>query len=580
MKRICLYNIFMVLLVSCSQSIAQQNHTLQIVSYDDHADIHKEIPYKNNVKSIEEAVFRTRSIVHYLHKKGYLTAGFDSMTTRGDTITAYLFLGETYPFGQIRVNDKDLLLLSMTGLKKEHFNVGTDYVTIASYLQKIQQTGMQNGYPFIAVKLDSLTIQEDTISGNVHIERNQYYVWDTIQIRGDRAIKNNTLQHILGIKPGKPFDIDLVEKIDDQLKELNFIEKKGEISIIFTHDNKARLVIELQKGRTGNFNGLAGILPDNTNKNKLALTGELTLHLVNAFGYAEMLSANWSGIKGSQVLELKYGQPYIFDLPFGVQYHFNLFKRDTTYITLAHRFGLTFKLRAHQTLTTFYGNERSNVIDRSVFSASTILPPWSDYITNIFGIDFSMQRFDYRQNPRRGVSLACEVSAGKKRLRKKPDIPPTLFEGIETNTQQIIFRWNNEAYIPLFKRSALRFMTRGGSKISNQLFDNESFLFGGINSLRGFDEKSLSGTSWALFSMEYRFLFEKDAHVNLFADIAWYEKNLLASYRRDTPFGFGIGLAFPTPAGIIMLSYAYGKEQNNPIDFKSAKIHIGLLSLF
>ncbi|MCB0664133.1 MAG: hypothetical protein KDC24_15415, partial [Saprospiraceae bacterium] len=48
----------------------------------------------------------------------------------------------------------------------------------------------------------------------------------------------------------------------------------------------------------------------------------------------------------------------------------------------------------------------------------------------------------------------------------------------------------------------------------------------------------------------------------------------------DYPIGFGAGLTFETRAGIFGLSYALGRQQGNPIDFRSGKIHFGYVSLF
>jgi hypothetical protein len=48
----------------------------------------------------------------------------------------------------------------------------------------------------------------------------------------------------------------------------------------------------------------------------------------------------------------------------------------------------------------------------------------------------------------------------------------------------------------------------------------------------------------------------------------------------DFPFGFGAGIAFTTKAGLFYLSYALGKQLDNPISFKTGKIHFGLAVQF
>jgi hypothetical protein len=44
--------------------------------------------------------------------------------------------------------------------------------------------------------------------------------------------------------------------------------------------------------------------------------------------------------------------------------------------------------------------------------------------------------------------------------------------------------------------------------------------------------------------------------------------------------GFGAGLTFETKAGIFGLSYAVGKQNSNPLDFRSSKIHFGYVNIF
>ena len=51
-------------------------------------------------------------------------------------------------------------------------------------------------------------------------------------------------------------------------------------------------------------------------------------------------------------------------------------------------------------------------------------------------------------------------------------------------------------------------------------------------------------------------------------------------YRRDNPFSGGIGINFETKPGIFSISYALGAQENNPILFKTAKIHFGFVNYF
>jgi hypothetical protein len=66
----------------------------------------------------------------------------------------------------------------------------------------------------------------------------------------------------------------------------------------------------------------------------------------------------------------------------------------------------------------------------------------------------------------------------------------------------------------------------------------------------------------------------------LFGNGAWYENIAVNRNIRDLPYGLGAGLSFETKAGIFVVSYALGSQFGNPISFRSAKVHLGISSLF
>jgi hypothetical protein len=72
----------------------------------------------------------------------------------------------------------------------------------------------------------------------------------------------------------------------------------------------------------------------------------------------------------------------------------------------------------------------------------------------------------------------------------------------------------------------------------------------------------------------------KIAYINAFFNGAWYEQKIKDNYTHDFPFGFGLGITFTTKAGLFYLSYALGKQLDNPISFKTGKIHFGLAVQF
>ena len=135
-------------------------------------------------------------------------------------------------------------------------------------------------------------------------------------------------------------------------------------------------------------------------------------------------------------------------------------------------------------------------------------------------------------------------------------------------------------YINLVKNHVLKLSSQFGSVFGNTIYKNELYRIGGLRTLRGFDEESIYASSYIIPTIEYRFLFEKNSNIFLFAEGMWYENANVKSYTTDTPMSIGAGINFETKAGIFNLSYGIGKQFGNSFDLRTGKIHAGLTALF
>ena len=111
------------------------------------------------------------------------------------------------------------------------------------------------------------------------------------------------------------------------------------------------------------------------------------------------------------------------------------------------------------------------------------------------------------------------------------------------------------------------------------IFQNELNRFGGLTNQRGFDEDELLSTTKSSSTLEYRFLLDKNSHVFAFYDQTWYENNT-SNYYKDTPYGFGVGFSFSTNFGVFSISYALGKQFENPVLLNNSKVHFGYIVYF
>ena len=139
---------------------------------------------------------------------------------------------------------------------------------------------------------------------------------------------------------------------------------------------------------------------------------------------------------------------------------------------------------------------------------------------------------------------------------------------------------NADCYYPIGKLSVLNIGVSTSYLQGENYFSNELIRFGGLKSLRGFNETSFSASSLVIGKLEYRVLLEQNSFLFLFFNQAYYEDLSKSPSYNDHPYGLGAGLNFETKAGIFSFTYAVGSLQDKALQFKDAKIHFGLVNLF
>jgi hemolysin activation/secretion protein len=191
-------------------------------------------------------------------------------------------------------------------------------------------------------------------------------------------------------------------------------------------------------------------------------------------------------------------------------------------------------------------------------------------VNNQYGLAIQHQQVDFLPNPRKGLIWILEGSAGNRRITR---------DSIEKRSLVINVSGSIDWYIPIGKRWVFKTGLNTESYIADSTQTNELIRFGGNMNQRGFLEDEFYATTRTTGSLEIRFVLDQFSNLFLFYDQTWYERNA-QSYLQDAPFGFGGGIRFGTNIGIFSLTYALGKQQNNPILLRDSKIHFGYIAYF
>jgi Outer membrane protein len=114
--------------------------------------------------------------------------------------------------------------------------------------------------------------------------------------------------------------------------------------------------------------------------------------------------------------------------------------------------------------------------------------------------------------------------------------------------------------------------------LSDTFITNELFRFGGITSIRGFDENSIDASFFSVLNTEYRYAFNASIYMHSIIDIGYFENQVFL--QKEKLYSFGIGLGLQTKAGLFKLNIANGNSNKQDFEFSNTKIHISLTSRF
>lgn len=504
-------------------------------------------------------------------KRGYLTASIDSIDFSESIWTVDLYLGEKFTQANLRIRDEDLTFLRKNaGLKEKAIsNIPFRPYEISQLMETIQNTALSNGYPFAAVYLKNCEVKGNSLTADLMISKGERYAFTDIHVKGDSSISEIFITSLIGIKPGDTYNETLLRTISQKIGQISFLKEIKPHELLFT-EKGVELFVYVKSNPVSSVNGAIGLQP-NVESGRMGVVGELNLKLLNTLKHGELINLNWRSIRPqTQSLQARLNYPFLFRSPFGVDGQFQLYKRDTTFLELRSTVGIQYFLRGGNYLKAFYQNFSSNTL-----SGSTNNPEFSSLSsvrTNAYGLSLFRRQVDYVPNPSQGWGLTSEIAIGSRRSKEGDTIPE-----IRSTTYRAFLQL--EYYLPLAKRHVLRFSGSGEFYYAPVIYQNELFRFGGLNTLRGFNEEELFASSRTVVTAEYRFLLDRNSNLFVFYDQAFYENNS-STYLKDHPFGFGTGLSFGTNIGIFSLSYALGKQQGNPILMRNGKIHFGYIAYF
>ena len=515
-----------------------------------------------------------------IQKEGYFQASA-SVPVKIDSNSwkSSVTVGPRYRWAMLSPGNLSLTMLEKSGFR-EHFFLDRpfSYQEIQKLMAKVIEVAENEGYPFASVRLKNIQIEKAHVRAEVDYQPGPYITFGPLQIQGSDKVKANFLSTQLRIPEGSAYSQKKINQIPQIISTLPYLQLTEDVALSFQND-EVEVHLILADRKSSEVDGLINFLPNENVSGRLLLTGRASLLLNNLMGSGKQLSLKWQRLQvESQQLSLSYKHPFLFKTPLQADISFQLLKEDTLFLN--RRLGLSLALPLAQRgmigLETTFTN--SNQLGGSSANNELVSAQIKDLQNFSTALLWHYNRLNHLLYPSKGYRVQSKVGLGRK------SISSAVGEGGETDFWQPWIELTFGQYHRVGKVWVLHHRLSAAYLHADQLFLNELFRVGGLNSLRGFNDNFFFASYYAISNLEWRMLLEQtegdQSYLYVFYDQAFMGNALTGSAYRDMPSGIGAGLSFSSRAGIFNLAYALGRTNSVPFNPSLSRIHFGYTSRF
>lgn len=547
--------------MGCLNFVGAQNFNLKLQGQNDTEqlvlnELYTPISFENAMQ-IETEIKTLQNQLYYL---GYIESQVKNIVIKDTEFTAHFDLGPAYNsitiFGQ-----KEWFELLEYDIQKA--DSSQHYITLPvsaleNTLEELSSIMSNQSYTFATIQLQNIQPQDHgQLRADLVINKGDKRLLQNIQILGYHNFPKGFIKHFLNIKTQTPFDLQRVQNQMQLLDQLPFVQQKRPAEVLFTTDSTS-VYLYLEKIRSNRFDGFLGFGSNEMNGD-LEFNGYLDLDLNNNFNYGESFQLYYKSDEIDQkTLNLDLRLPYVIGSPVGVEMNLNIFKKDSTFIT------------THQALKLTYPMDNKQLVALGIRLASSNALQNTNTL-NVDDFDNTFYEISYRYTKRQNQDLLFPI-------QRKFEIDFAVGQRqTEQNTQQRHIKIQGFNSFNLNDRNSIFLKFHLENLHSDNYLQNELMRFGGIRSIRGFQENSLFAKSLVVLCSEYRYRLGTNLFVHSVLDTAYFQNAQDQDYQL---FGFGFGLGLRSNGGLFRLTYANGKANDTPINLSNSKVHLSFTSTF
>ena len=531
--------------------ISSQEYSLKII-LNPSIDL-KSISYK---KSLSDSITLKNEIRNYSNKLqeiGFFSNRIEKIVRVDNKFEAHINLGERIELVVITIK-KDQQPYLGNIVKDDSSIIQLRPEELQNFLSSISDNLESKGQSFSKVQLSNIQIHQKKLVADLNLNIEKKRIINNIIVKGYDDFPEKFLNNHF-IKIGATaFSKEQLEIFSQKTKSLRFVTVTKSPELLFKKDSTE---IYLYIAPNSNNSIDANLNFNRDNGGGVIFHGLVDLQLENIFKKGNRYSIFWNAV-GSIRQELKFNIsiPYIYRSKITPQISFSLFKQDSTFLNSKFNVGLNYPITSNLQVGLEYISESSNNLENNLNTTS-------NYTSNFLGIKTHYEILGNNDLFPKIFSASVGVSFGKRKTT-------------QITSNQIKANFNLHYLWELNQRNYIYIANRSAILNSDNLFDNELFRIGGINSIRGFNHQSIFTDRFTQFTLEYRFLTNKEAYFFTITDFANARVNLNAT----SFLGLGIGYQFKVQNSNISLGLATGKSGDSTFDLKNAQFLINWRNFF
>lgn len=523
--------------------------------------------------------------------KGFLLAGLDSVVTQLDTMKVYMNKGDAYHWQFSDTQNDSLLSILSTEFFTTDLLDSTDYFT--KLMKPVVKEYADRGYPFAQIVLQAARKSKDTFVIQVNLDKGKQIHFAQAQQADKPLFREYVFNRQIGIHPGSLFSHTLFLNSVDRIMKLNYVSLESKPLIVFPGDYcVARYYLKNEK--SSKFDFLLGLNPVNgPNGKSYRLTGLGYFQLFNLMKMADELVIKYENLSNNApkfLLHFKF--PYLPAIPLGLEFDLGLSRFQENYFENRQQLSLTYPIDISSEIGLSIYNRSSDLLnaDTAFVISTKRLPAVLDFTNFMIGFRLRHRNLDHTTIPTKGIYISAALHYGKKKFEPNPQLLAydseavklrQQYDSLNLNNRQAKFELHLESYSKFARRNVFKLALKSEGYLGGSFIpENEKYRLGGSQNLRGFDEDFYFTSIYALGSLEYRFLLDRQSFLSLFNDVGVLQMGTSDSKKWNVFHGLGMGIHFTTPIGLFSLQYAVGQGPGLSFDLGKGKIHFGYSVLF